>query len=116
LGSYDLFLCDRVIKYKLRSLLGQEFIKKKRYPIPVIMKDIPQSIVEARDSVACFVPRGTYATVRIARRSQTPEQIVDNIYESAHKIVYNLNGKPWSDVQSISIRIYNSIPFPIYLQ
>jgi len=113
LGSYDLFLCSRKIKYTLRALLGDVFIRPKRYPIPIRFKDIPDSIIQAKDSVVCYTPAGTCAMVRIAKLSQPPEEITENIIQAIKPIVETYN-KDWTDVQSVQLRTEDSISIPIY--
>jgi len=74
LGSYDLFLCHRRIRYQLRALLGKSFQKAKRFPIPIYLSKRPESIIEARDSVTINIPNGTCFMVRIAKLWHTPEE------------------------------------------
>jgi ribosome biogenesis protein UTP30 len=113
LGSYDLFLCSRRIKFTLRAILGSVFIRPKRYPIPINIKTIPDSIVKAKNSVACYTPKGTCALVRIGRLSQPPEEIAANIMRGINPIVHSYK-KRWVDIQSLQIRTADSISIPIY--
>jgi len=51
--------------------------------------------------------------VRIAKLWHTPEEIVDNIYQTFLSIIIAAR-KQWKDVQSLMIRTENSISFPFY--
>jgi len=113
LGSYDLFLCHRRIRYQLRALLGKSFQKAKRFPIPIYLSKRPESIIEARDSVTINIPNGTCFMVRIAKLWHTPEEIVENIYQTFLSIIIAAK-KQWKDVQTLMIRTENSISFPFY--
>jgi len=113
LGSYDLFLCSRKIKFTLRGLLGSSFIRARRFPIPIGLKNRPECISAALNFVASYSPRGTCALVRIGKLSQTKEEITQNIIEAALPIVQSYK-KEWKDVQSLSVKIADSISFPIY--
>jgi len=113
LGSYDLFLCDHSIKYRLRALLGKSFMKSKRFPIPIRISERPNSIIQARDSTVVHIPTGTLAMVRIGKLWQSVDQVTENIVQGIIPIVKSLK-KKWSDVQSLTIRTDTSIGFPIY--
>jgi len=113
LGSYDLFLCHRTLRYKLRAQLGKVFQKVKKFPIPIYLSKRPESIIEARDSTTLNISHGTCLMVRIAKLWHTPEEIVENIYQTFLSIIIAAK-KQWKDVQSLMIRTENSISFPFY--
>jgi len=114
-GSYDLFLADSRIIPFLPRLLGKQFFKKKRQPIPVDLKvkNISKEIEKARDSTFLYKSGGACSAVRIARTSFDSSEIVENIITGIENIISKVP-KKWRNIQSIYIKTSDSVALPIF--
>ncbi|KAG1687865.1 hypothetical protein DVH05_004595 [Phytophthora capsici] len=114
-AAYDMFLADdRVIPY-LKGPLGTKFFVKKKQPIAVRVsrKSVANSVRLASRRTAFHVSAGVCNNVKVARLDMTPEQIVDNVMVAMNNCA-SLVPKGWNGVQSISIKLADSVALPVY--
>ncbi|CEG42381.1 low quality protein: ribosomal l1 domain-containing protein 1-like [Plasmopara halstedii] len=114
-GAYDMFLADdRVIPY-LKGPLGSKFFTKKKQPIAVRVsrKNVTSSLRLAAKRTAFHVSAGVCQNVKVARLDMTIEQIVDNIMVAMNSCA-NLVPKGWNGVQSINLKLVDSVALPVY--
>eukprot|EP00243_Klebsormidium_subtile_P011810 TRINITY_DN6859_c0_g1_i1.p1 TRINITY_DN6859_c0_g1~~TRINITY_DN6859_c0_g1_i1.p1 ORF type:complete len:271 (+),score=48.72 TRINITY_DN6859_c0_g1_i1:104-916(+) len=114
-GSYDLFVADDRILGVLPKLLGKTFFKKKKHPIPVTLKgkSWAAAIRKACDSTYLYVSGGSCSDVRIARISQEPQEIVENVVAAAEGISKILP-KKWANIQALYLKTSESAALPVY--
>ncbi|EEY67326.1 uncharacterized protein PITG_04334 [Phytophthora infestans T30-4] len=114
-AAYDMFLADdRVLPY-LKGPLGNKFFVKKKQPVSVRVsrKDVANSVRLAARRTAFHVSAGVCCNVKVARLDMTPEQIVDNVMVAMNNCA-SLVPKGWNGVQSISLKLADSVALPVY--
>jgi ribosome biogenesis protein UTP30 len=104
-NSYDLFVCDRRVAALMPSLLGREFFKKKKTPVPIKVTGGAAGPEIARAASATYVRLriGNATTVKAAKLSWPQPHIVDNVLAVAQGIAELTNlGKtekgPWHNI------------------
>ncbi|CAN4107369.1 unnamed protein product [Withania somnifera] len=113
--SYDLFLVDRRIVHLLPKLLGKQFFKKKKLPLPLDLthKNWKEQVERACGSGLFYLRTGTCCMMRVGKGSMESEQIVDNVVE-AIKGVVQVVPKKWGGVRSLHLRLSDSLALPLY--
>lgn len=114
-GSYDLFLADKSVLPALPKLLGKNFFKKKKHPIPVDLrkKDWKKQIEGACSSTFLYVKGGTCSVVKVGRLSQKQEEVCDNV----HAVIAGVSSsipKKWKNIRSLYLKTLDSVPLPLY--
>jgi ribosome biogenesis protein UTP30 len=114
-GSYDLFLADDRILPMLPKLLGKSFFKKKKHPIPVTLtrQQWKGQITQACSSTYLYVGGGSCSVIKVARMSQSKEEIRENILAVINGAVEQVP-KKWKGVQSIYLKTLESVALPLY--
>ena len=97
--------------------IGKAFFTKKKQPVPVVVKGRgwEANVKKARDSTYFFHASGPCTTVRIAKSSFSPAQVVENVETAIDSIVKNIPHK-WRNIQAIHLKTASSIALPIYTQ
>ncbi|PRQ52066.1 putative ribosomal protein L1 [Rosa chinensis] len=115
LNSYDVFLADKQIVPLLPRLIGKQFFKKKKIPVPVdlLHKNWKEQIDRICGSALLFLSTGTCSVVRVARTSMREEEIVENVVSAISGIVDIVPGN-WGGVRSLHLKLLESIPLPLY--
>ncbi|XP_062009023.1 uncharacterized protein LOC133725688 [Rosa rugosa] len=115
LNSYDVFLADKQIVPLLPRLIGKQFFKKKKIPVPVdlLHKNWKEQIDRICGSALLFLTTGTCSVVRVARTSMREEEIVENVVSAISGIVEIVPGS-WGGVRSLHLKLLESIPLPLY--
>ncbi|TDH67025.1 hypothetical protein CCR75_007329 [Bremia lactucae] len=114
-AAYDMFLVDdRVLPY-LKGSLGTKFFVKKKQPVAVRVsrKNVSSSVRLATRRTTFHVSAGVCQNVKVARVDMPLEQIVDNIMVAMNNCA-SLVPKGWNGVQSISVKLVDSIALPVY--
>lgn len=113
--SFDLFLVDRRIVHLLPKLLGKQFFKKKKLPLPLDLthKNWKEQVERACGSGLFYLRTGTCCMMRVGKGSMESEQIVDNVVE-AIKGVVQVVPKKWGGVRSLHLRLSDSLALPLY--
>ncbi|XP_015081332.1 ribosomal L1 domain-containing protein 1-like [Solanum pennellii] len=113
--SYDLFLVDRRIVHLLPKLLGKQFFKKKKLPLPLDLthKNWKEQVERACGSGLFYLRTGTCCMMRIGKGSMDSAQIVDNAFEAINGVV-QVVPKKWGGVRSLHLRLSDSLALPLY--
>lgn len=117
---YYLFLCDIRISKLIPNCTGQVFYRSNKNPIPVKLhgegKDIESILTNILSNTFLIVGNGPNYSIKAARISQTQKEIIVNIISTIYRALpYILSDKiSFEKVQSISIKIRNSLDLPIY--
>lgn len=113
--SFDLFLVDKSVVPLLPRLLGKSFFKKKKHPIPVDLahKQWKGQIESACSSVFLHVGKGTCCDVKVARVSQTRDEIVENFVAVINGLASVIPRK-WKNIRSLHMKSLESVALPLY--
>ncbi|MCO5561503.1 hypothetical protein L7F22_015124 [Adiantum nelumboides] len=114
-GSYDLFLADKSVLPALPKLLGKNFFRKKKHPIPVDLrkKDWKKQIESACSSTFLYIKGGTCSVVKVGRLSQVQEEVCANIQAVVTGVASSIP-KKWKNVRSMYLKTLESVPLPLY--
>ncbi|XP_077210317.1 uncharacterized protein LOC143845791 [Tasmannia lanceolata] len=113
--SHDLFFADERIIHLLPKLLGKEFFKKKKIPIPVDLtqKNWKEQIRKGCESTLLYLRTGTCSIVKIGRVSQGRDEIVENVMAAVEGIS-SIVPKKWANVWSFHLKSLESLALPVY--
>ena len=113
--SYDMFLADRRVVPLLPRLLGKQFFKKKKIPVPVDLKhkNWKEQIEKACGSALLFLRTGTCSVARVAKASMGSDEIVENVVAAINGIV-EIVPRKWGNVRSFHLKLLESLALPIY--
>ncbi|KAM6542129.1 hypothetical protein CsatB_006576 [Cannabis sativa] len=113
--SYDMFLADKRVVTLLPRLLGKQFFKKKKIPVPVDLKhkNWKEQIEKACSSALLFLRTGTCCVVRVAKSSMSSDDIVENVVAAINGIVEFVPRK-WGNVRSFHLKLLESVALPVY--
>ncbi|CAL1400028.1 unnamed protein product [Linum trigynum] len=114
--SYDLFLADRRVLPLLPKMLGKEFFRKKKIPVPIDLKHKgwKEQIENACGSALVFVKTGTCSVVKAAKLSMEKDEIVENVMATINGAVEKIVPKKWGGVRSIHLKLLDSLALPVY--
>ncbi|CAI0474126.1 unnamed protein product [Linum tenue] len=114
--SYDLFLADRRVLPLLPKMLGKEFFRKKKIPVPIDLKHKgwKEQIENACGSALVFVKTGTCSVVKAAKLSMEKDEIVENVMATINGAVEKIVSKKWGGVRSIHLKLLDSLALPVY--
>lgn len=115
LTLYDVFLCDNRIYHLLPKLLGKEFYRKKKFPMPIDVnkKDLSEEINKALRCTLISVGHGSCSAIRVAHSGMSPDEIITNIMDGVSEIA-KIIPRGWTNIQSLNIKSSNSIALPIH--
>ncbi|PPD90944.1 hypothetical protein GOBAR_DD12119 [Gossypium barbadense] len=93
--SYDMFFADKRIIPLLPRLLGKQFFKKKKIPVPVDLKhnNWKEQIHNACSSAMLFLGSGTCCVVKVAKLSLEEKEIVENVIAAINGIAERVPSK-----------------------
>lgn len=113
--SYDVFLADDRILPLLPKLLGKEFFKKKRLPVPVNLKkaDLTKELTDAIEATYMTMATGPCFSIKIGTTHQSSTEIAQNIMTALPVIVSHIP-KKWENVQSVHLKTATSLALPLY--
>lgn len=114
-GSYDLFFADKRVIPLLPRLLGKQFFKKKKIPIPVDLTkgNWKEQINRACSSGLLYLRTGTCSIIKVGRASQGRDELVQNVItaiEGAAEVV----PKKWAGIRSFHLKSLESVALPVY--
>jgi len=114
-ASYDLFLADDRILPMLPHLIGKEFFKKKKQPLPVKLtrENWDAQFKTIFNATPFYLAEGLCSTVKAGHTSMDRTHIIDNIVSALDKVAEILP-KKWQGIQTIHIKTHDSIALPIY--
>ncbi|XP_052182321.1 uncharacterized protein LOC127794989 [Diospyros lotus] len=113
--SYDMFFADKRVIPLLPKLLGKQFFKKKKIPVPVDLthNNWKEQIERACSSALLYVAKGTCSVVRVAKPSMESGDIVENVVAAIDRIV-EVIPKKWAGLRSLHLKFLESLALPIY--
>ena len=120
-AAYDLFLADDRVLPSLPKLLGKQFFKRRKQPIPVRLsggpgkgwRDLPAAVKRAAASAHLFPPRGTTVTVRCARVAHGAAGAADNVLAALAGVVARVP-RGWANVSAVYVKTSDSVALPLY--
>ncbi|KAK9094554.1 hypothetical protein Scep_026023 [Stephania cephalantha] len=116
-GSYDLFLADKRVIPTLPKLLGKEFFKKKKIPVPVDLGrgNWREQVEGVCGSALVYLRTGSCSVVKVARVSSGREAIVENVVAAIEGAVDGgVVPRKWANVRAIHLKAAESVALPIY--
>ncbi|RZC51485.1 hypothetical protein C5167_019914 [Papaver somniferum] len=113
--SYDFFFADKRVIPLLPKLLGKQFFKKKKIPVPIEVthKNWKQQIENACTSALFYLRTGTCSVIKIARVSMENDEIVENVAAAIDGVV-EIVPKKWANVRSFHLKMSESLALPVY--
>ncbi|KAK7334962.1 hypothetical protein VNO80_26731 [Phaseolus coccineus] len=113
--SYDLFFSEKSIVPLLPRLLGKQFFKKRKLPVPVDLKksNWKEQVEKACSSAMLFMRTGTCSVVRVAKVGMERDSIVENVVAAVEGIV-EVVPKKWGNVRSLHLKMLESVALPVY--
>ncbi|KAI3750625.1 hypothetical protein L2E82_21320 [Cichorium intybus] len=113
--SYEMFFADKRVIPLLPKLLGKQFFKKKKLPLPVDLshKNWKEQIERACSAALLFFSTGTCCVVRVAKASMERDEIVENVSAAIDGIL-EFVPKKLSGVRSLHLKFSESVALPLY--
>ncbi|KAB2011226.1 hypothetical protein ES319_D09G005900v1 [Gossypium barbadense] len=113
--SYDMFFADKRIIPLLPRLLGKQFFKKKKIPVPVDLKhnNWKEQIHNACSSAMLFLGSGTCCVVKVAKLSLEEKEIVENVIAAINGIAERVPSK-WGNIRSFHLKLLDSLALPLF--
>ncbi|GMI99339.1 hypothetical protein like AT3G58660 [Hibiscus trionum] len=113
--SYNMFFADKRIIPLLPRLLGKQFFKKKKIPVPVNLnhKNWKEQIEKACSSAMLFLGSGTCCVVKVAKLSLSKKEIVENVVAAINGIAEVVPSK-WGSIRSFHLKLPDSLALPVY--
>ncbi|XWS41277.1 hypothetical protein CRYUN_Cryun17cG0067200 [Craigia yunnanensis] len=113
--SYDMFFADKRIIPLLPRLLGKQFFKKKKIPVPVDLKhnNWKEQILKACASAMLFLSSGTCSVVKVGKLSRGNKEIVENVIAAINGIAEIVPSK-WGNIRSFHLKLLDSLALPLY--
>ncbi|RWW74339.1 hypothetical protein BHE74_00017720 [Ensete ventricosum] len=114
--SHNLFFADRRIIPLLPRLIGKEFFRKRKAPLPLDLSRPcwPLQLRRCLNSAFFYPPsKGTCTVVKVGRASMTPEEIADNVIAIVEGAVEHVP-KGWGNVRSVLMKAAGSVALPVF--
>lgn len=115
-NQYDMFLADNRLAATLKTVIGKEWLRRKKQPVLVELRK-PQNMVKeikaAVGSTYVSFARGNTVMVKVARQSMSRQEIIDNILAALPAIAQKLPRQN-NAIQAIYVRTSDSIALPLY--
>uniref|UniRef100_A0A1J3FDP0 Ribosomal L1 domain-containing protein 1 n=1 Tax=Noccaea caerulescens TaxID=107243 RepID=A0A1J3FDP0_NOCCA len=111
----DLYFAEKRLMPILPKLLGKEFVKKKKNPIAINLRqgNWKEQIEKACESALFFVGTGTCSVVKVAKLSMGRKEIAENVMAAIDGIADSIPGK-WKNVKLFHLKLLESLALPVY--
>lgn len=116
LHRFDFFFADDRILPMLAKLLGKNFIKAKKQPVPIKVtrkEALPLAVDKCLRSTFMCINPGSCVNIRAGSTAMSDEKLCANIQAIASNAVRKLPRK-WEIVSSILIKTPGSVSLPVY--
>lgn len=116
-ASYDHFLVDGRIAGHMNHLLGKEFYKKRKLPIPIRMqsKDLKHEIEHSLRKTSMHLhSHGDSHTMQIGNTLMDKKEILKNVLAACKYLSKNYPGG-WANIRSLRLKSRTSLALPIYV-
>ncbi|KAI3697458.1 hypothetical protein L6452_30484 [Arctium lappa] len=113
--SYEMFSADKRVIPLLPKLLGKQFFKKKKLPLPVDLghKNWKEQIERGCCSGLLFFRTGTCSVVRVAKGCMKRDEIVENVGAAIDGVI-GFVPKKLCGVRSLHLKFSESVALPLY--
>ncbi|KAI3997061.1 hypothetical protein MKX01_027984 [Papaver californicum] len=113
--SYDFFFADKRVIPLLPKLLGKQFFKKKKIPVPIDLthQNWQEQIENSCSSALFYMKTGTCSVIKIARVCMESDEIVENVTAAIDGVV-EIVPKKWGNVRSFHLKMSESLALPVY--
>ncbi|KAF6156156.1 hypothetical protein GIB67_024126 [Kingdonia uniflora] len=114
-SSYDMFFADNRVIPLLPRLLGKEFFKKKKIPVPINLthKNWKEQIENVCGSALLYLRTGTCSVIRVGRVSMSRDELVANVGVAIDGIA-EIVPKKWLGIRSFHLKSTESVALPLY--
>ncbi|XP_058189239.1 uncharacterized protein LOC131306825 [Rhododendron vialii] len=114
-NSYDLFFADKRVIPLLPRLLGKQFFKKKKIPLPVDLthNNWKEQIERACSSGLFYLRTGSCCVVRVGKVAMGAGEITENVVAAIEGVV-EVVPKKWGGVRSFHLKLAESLALPVY--
>ncbi|XP_059641311.1 putative ribosome biogenesis protein C8F11.04 [Cornus florida] len=114
--SYDMFFADKRVVPLLPKLLGKQFFKKKKIPVPVDLthNNWKEQIEKGCSSALLYLRTGTCSVVRVGKVSMERGEIVENVIAAIDGAVEEVVPKKLAGLRSLHLKFSESLALPIY--
>ncbi|KAK9672183.1 hypothetical protein RND81_12G082600 [Saponaria officinalis] len=113
--SHDLFLAEKRIVPLLPNVIGKEFYKKKKIPVPVELarENWKDQIERVCSSAMLYLSSGSCSVVKVGRASMGRREIVENVLVAIEGVA-NVVPKKWGNVRSFHLKFSESLALPVF--
>ena len=113
--AHELLLADDRVVPLLPRLLGSEFFKRNKLPLPVRVtkKDLRAEIEAAVGGAVLRPTKGTCFSFPCASTALSSAQAAENVLAAVNAAVARPPGR-WTNIQAVHLRATNSVSLPIY--
>lgn len=110
-----MFFADKRVIPLLPKLLGKQFFKKKKLPLPVDLghKNWKEQIERGCSSGLLFFRTGTCSVIRVAKASMERDEIIENVGSAINGVI-EFVPKKLSGVRSLHLKFSESVALPLY--
>lgn len=114
-NSFDLFFADKAVVPLLPRLLGKQFFKKRKIPVPLDLKkrNWKEQVEKACSSAMLFLRTGTCSVLKVAKLSMERDEVVENVVAAIDGVV-EIVPKKWANVRSFHLKLLDSVALPVY--
>ncbi|KAK0589503.1 hypothetical protein LWI29_015187 [Acer saccharum] len=114
-NSYDRFFADKRVVLLLRKLLGKQFSKKKKLPVPLDLKrkNWKEQIMKVCGSALLYMETGTCSVLKVGKVSMGAEEIVENVAAAVNGIA-EIVPRKWRNIRSLQLKLSDSMTLPVY--
>ncbi|KAK1567068.1 hypothetical protein Q3G72_007732 [Acer saccharum] len=113
--SYDMFFADKRVIPLLPKLLGKQFFKKKKIPVPMDLKhkNWKEQMDKVCGSTLLYIKTGTCCVLKIGKVSMGPMEIVENVTAAIDGIA-EIVPRKWGNIRSFHLKVLESLALPVY--
>lgn len=113
--SYEMFFADKRVIPLLPKLLGKQFFRKKKLPLPIDLthKNWKEQIERGCSSGLLFFSTGTCCVIRVAKVSMERDEIVENVNAAINGAI-EFVPKKLVGVRSLHLKFSDSVALPLY--
>ncbi|KAF6002022.1 Ribosomal L1 domain-containing protein 1 [Cyanidiococcus yangmingshanensis] len=126
-ASHSLFLADTRVWPMLPDLLGKEFFRRKKYPLPVNLTGLENAVPVVGERVVRACERildstvwhgglsGTCCALRVGHLAMDPAALKANVLQVLHALPSLVPGGVRHGILSIYIKTQELVPIPVYV-
>ncbi|KAK2662023.1 hypothetical protein Ddye_000597, partial [Dipteronia dyeriana] len=114
-NSYDRLFADKRAVPLLRKLLGKQFSKKKKLPVPLNLKrkNWKEQIEKVCGSALLYMETGTCSVLKVGKVSMGADEVVKNVAAAVNGIA-EIVPRNWRNIRSLQLKLSDSMTLPVY--